>query len=406
MKSFIIKAGAVGTAVISAGTAVVGLTADINAESSKEINNKINQSNNELSELENTLKNINSEINSLDSKATDLISKMYDVNRDLENTQKELDKQYSDMKYRIQYNYENGNKSLTESLISSKSFAEVLNTAEYYQKIYSYDRGKLDEIKKTADKISYLKEELNYQIAEMNSAKEEMSNKQKELDNLITSKKSEIEKLNTEFSKALLEEEQARKKAEEEARAAEAKRKAELERIEREQREQAEKAALQAQENNKESYDGDKDYSNTTNNSSKPSGNASLREQVARNAAAGNSTFPALPGWCAAWVSGVYSYTGITPPRGNAIDYWLKWSSSGSTSMSNIPVGACVISSGWGAAGAEYGHIGIYLGDGMVASNVGYIKIQSIQSFDSDATATCRGYQGYIGWVWPNGNPI
>ena len=52
MKSFLVKAGAAVTAIISAGTAVVGVTTTINAESSEEINNKINQSNNQLSELE------------------------------------------------------------------------------------------------------------------------------------------------------------------------------------------------------------------------------------------------------------------------------------------------------------------------------------------------------------------
>lgn len=76
MKSFLVKAGAAVTAIISAGTAVVGVTTTINAESSEEINNKINQSNNQLSELESKLKSINDEINQLDSKATDLISQM------------------------------------------------------------------------------------------------------------------------------------------------------------------------------------------------------------------------------------------------------------------------------------------------------------------------------------------
>ena len=46
LKSFLVKAGAAVTAIISAGTAVVGVTTTINAESSEEINDKINQSNN------------------------------------------------------------------------------------------------------------------------------------------------------------------------------------------------------------------------------------------------------------------------------------------------------------------------------------------------------------------------
>ena len=124
--------------------------------------------------------------------------------------------------------------------------------------------------------------------------------------------------------------------------------------------------------------------------------------EVAQNAGHGRSTYPATYGWCAAWVSGVYSYTGgITPPHGDAIDYWNKWKSSGSTRMDNIPIGACVISSG----DPTYGHIGIYLGGGVVASNLGYCKVETIQSF-GNVSAVCQGHVGYIGWVWPNGTPI
>ena len=124
---------------------------------------------------------------------------------------------------------------------------------------------------------------------------------------------------------------------------------------------------------------------------------------ISYNARNNISNFPCTAGWCAAWVSGVYSRSGASTPFGNAIDYWNKWSYSGSSSMDNIPVGAAVISSGAGYDGSVYGHIGIYLGGGMVASNVGYCKIETIQSFDASATATCQGHRGYICWVWPNG---
>ena len=114
-------------------------------------------------------------------------------------------------------------------------------------------------------------------------------------------------------------------------------------------------------------------------------------------------TFPCNAGWCAAWVSGVYNAAGVLPPHGNAIDYWNKWSYTGSTSMTDIPVGAAVISSGAGYDGSVYGHIGIHIGGGIIANNIGYCKIETIESFAAGATATCQGHRGYIGWVWPNG---
>lgn len=120
---------------------------------------------------------------------------------------------------------------------------------------------------------------------------------------------------------------------------------------------------------------------------------------IARNNA---GTYPCTSGYCAAWVSGVYQASGYCSPSGNAIDFWLQWKDSGSTSMDNIPVGAVVVGSGSGSAlGNQYGHVGVYLGDGLVAENVGYHRIISIQEWAASQVGYCRGYHGYIGWVWP-----
>lgn len=131
---------------------------------------------------------------------------------------------------------------------------------------------------------------------------------------------------------------------------------------------------------------------------------ANLQERVVAIAKSNQGTRPCTGGWCAAWVSGIYEAAGLGYPGGNAIDYWTRWSSSGSTSMDNIPIGAVVVGSGSGsAAGNKYGHVGIYLGDGMVADNVGYHRIISLDEWAARQVGTCNGYHGYIGWVWPYG---
>ena len=127
-----------------------------------------------------------------------------------------------------------------------------------------------------------------------------------------------------------------------------------------------------------------------------------LQLRVAAIARENLSTRPCTSGMCAAWVSGVYSAAGLGYPGGNAIDYWTRWGHAGSTSMENIPIGAVVVGSGSGSAlGNQYGHVGVYLGDGLVAENVGYHRIISIEEWAAKNVGTCHGYTGYIGWVWP-----
>lgn len=131
-----------------------------------------------------------------------------------------------------------------------------------------------------------------------------------------------------------------------------------------------------------------------------------IQQEIVRIAINDEGTRPCADGYCAAWVSGVYEAAGLGYPGGNAIDFWNRWQTSGSDSKDNIPVGAVVIGSGSGPDGARYGHVGIYIGDGQVVSNVGYLKTETLDSWCSWQSATCQGYQGWIGWVWPNGTAL
>lgn len=132
-------------------------------------------------------------------------------------------------------------------------------------------------------------------------------------------------------------------------------------------------------------------------------GNAK-QQAVVEHATNNNGTFPCTANYCAAWVTGIYQAAGVEAPTGNAIDMWENYKDTGSTSRDNIPVGAVVCGSGVGEMGAEYGHVGIYLGNGRIANNIGSFQIaNSIDEWVSWQTATCHGYTGWIGWVAPNG---
>lgn len=119
------------------------------------------------------------------------------------------------------------------------------------------------------------------------------------------------------------------------------------------------------------------------------------------------SSVPCRSGWCAEWVSNVYRAAGASViPTGNAIDMWHRYKDTGSTSWDNIPPGAIIVASGQGTSGAIYGHVGIYLGNGKVASPEASVKIyDSLEAFSASNVQHCQGYSGIIGWVFPGGVP-
>lgn len=118
--------------------------------------------------------------------------------------------------------------------------------------------------------------------------------------------------------------------------------------------------------------------------------------------ASSKNTFGKKAGWCQAWVAEVYSRAGQTwvsaPCASEAANAWIV-----STDKNNIPLGACVYGKAYVhsdgtrtmCSGHEAGHVGIYIGNGQVASNVGGIQIQSLDSW----AATYE----WKGWGWNGG---
>lgn len=322
----------------------------------------------ELKSLEKELSQIITKIGELDRRASELNAQITVTSAELEVKTKLRENQYEEMKLRIKFMYENRISNADVALSDDSSMDDILNAAGYYQDIYSYDREKLIELDDNVKKIEDLKASLDKALEDTEKNKKEMEDEKKKVTELVKDKEEDLKLINEGISANVMRLYNAGSLASTSV-ASEA---------------LLEIAAKAQEEALKE-------------------GKATPKQvEVAQNAGHGRSTYPATYGWCAAWVSGVYSYTGgITPPHGDAIDYWNKWKSSGSTRMDNIPIGACVISSG----DPTYGHIGIYLGGGVVASNLGYCKVETIQSF-GNVSAVCQGHVGYIGWVWPNGTPI
>ena len=153
---------------------------------------------------------------------TDMVVKADEIaqaNVDLEAAQVKEAEQYEAMKYRIRYMYEDGGVAAIEKIFTSGSISEMLNQAEYIQKIHSYDRKMLDEYVQTKNDIANLKAQLEQEQKNMQELDAQLTAKSDQLSQTISSKQAEVANLDEQLQAAIIAEEQ--RKAEEARKAAE-----------------------------------------------------------------------------------------------------------------------------------------------------------------------------------------
>ena len=100
---------------------------------------------NYLSDLNTQYEDLTNAISELSIQAGEKENELKQLHTELKKAKKALNKQYDDMKLRIQYMYENGGTSALETLLSSKDLSEFLNNAESVAKISQYDRTMLEK---------------------------------------------------------------------------------------------------------------------------------------------------------------------------------------------------------------------------------------------------------------------
>ena len=121
---------------------------------------------------------------------------------ELETAKVTENRQYEDMKLRIQYMYENGQTGLLESMMQSESIAELLNRAEYASQITSYDRKMLEEYRKTRQEVALKEEALKTEHQELLTLQDSTKAKQSSVKTLMASKEAELASYETKIASA------------------------------------------------------------------------------------------------------------------------------------------------------------------------------------------------------------
>ncbi|CCX58021.1 putative uncharacterized protein [Blautia hydrogenotrophica CAG:147] len=170
-----------------------------------------------INDLGAQIESLNAEIASLDQ---DLVNTMVNIevlNTDISNKEAEIqktrknlkrakankEKQYEAMKLRIQYLYENGGSNAWYNLmLDSNDLSELLNKAEYTQKMYKYDRDALNKYVETIKEIKTLGVQLNGEKAELEDMKAEQEANQANLEVQISEKQSAANNASNEIAYA------------------------------------------------------------------------------------------------------------------------------------------------------------------------------------------------------------
>ena len=122
--------------------------------------------------------------------------------------------------------------------------------------------------------------------------------------------------------------------------------------------------------------------------------NDTQKEIVKVAASAADYGIAAVENQCQAWVADIYQK--VLGSRGHApsaITAGRAWSVS--SDWSKIQIGATV----YGTSNNQYGHVGIYIGNGIVVHNLdGYVKTQSLESWVQTYSGMC--------WGWENGKNL
>ncbi len=154
---------------------------------------------------------LDAEVNRLYNEIKDIEADIVVCNDEIAVTKKEVEKaveeenrQYNAMVDRIRYTYENGSDNYMDIIFTSGSLVELMNNAEYVQKIAEYDRNILSGYKKAKKVVMDRQAKLEEQLDKLEEKQSELELEKSTVDKLLADKQAELEA----YEKKLIENEE------------------------------------------------------------------------------------------------------------------------------------------------------------------------------------------------------
>lgn len=152
--------------------------------------------------LDGNLEELNGELEQLGSQIAAKESDIDTAKQQLEQAKGVEQRQYEDMKLRIKYMYERGETSYIDMLLQADDMVQLMNRAEYIQKISEYDRQKMDEYVATKDAIAVREQQLLSERTELLGLQEQTQAKQQSVETLLAEKSRELKNFENQINVA------------------------------------------------------------------------------------------------------------------------------------------------------------------------------------------------------------
>ena len=331
----------------------------------------------ELDRITAEYEEIATQLSDTTAQIVDVSDQIADKQAQIEETQTKIEEKQEILARRMSSSYKAGPSSTIDLLLSSATFDELASNIYYLDKITESDSEMIAEVRELRTQLEEERAALEAQKADLEALQadqkvqlEDARDKQAESQELVASLSTEVQELIAQRDAELLE----------------------AQRLAEEKRKQEEEEERRRKEQEQQNSSGGSSGSATRPPAA--SGSGSLAAVI--NAC--YSTPSPGVSLCAAWVTNVFANAGIGTFWGNADDMYYAWCG---TSTANIQPGMIVAvnSSPSSYAGRIYGHIGIYLGNGTVMDNVGYVRTTTLSYWVSYYSALATPLCGWLGGV-------
>lgn len=187
-----------------------------------DINSKVNSLSDEQALLEEKIEDLNSEIintmtsigmkeDEIQAKEVEIADKQVEIDQteaEYEAAKFREEQQHQAMLVRIRNMYENGNATYLGLFLEGNGLADMLNRMDYIEKVYEYDRLKLEEYEATKNQVHNLwdqlvaeKDLLQGDKDQLEQDKADLQNQKANLDTMLAQKKKESANYDAEIKK-------------------------------------------------------------------------------------------------------------------------------------------------------------------------------------------------------------
>lgn len=155
-----------------------------------------------VTELDARLTEISADISNLQGELEEKNIEIADTNELLRQAMEDEERQYGQMKRRIQFMYENSRTSLAEQILSAKSFEEFINRVEYISQISKYDRQMLERYQETQETVRETGASLEAGKAQLEEMQAQVAKEQEAVRALLAAKESELARVDDTLDEA------------------------------------------------------------------------------------------------------------------------------------------------------------------------------------------------------------